>query len=86
MKHKFLKQASRSGGLSTGGNIVAILDIEVPNYQFRRMVVKAMQDEDTSEILDLIVDLVEEVAGDPKSGEHLENLIEILSSYLPEDA
>ena len=65
---------------------MAILDIEVPNYQFRRMVVKAMQDEDTSEILDLIVDLVEEVAGDPKSVEHLENLIEILSSYLPEDA
>lgn len=65
---------------------MAMLGVEVPNYQFRNMVVKAMQEEETSDILDLIIDLVEEIAGDPKSGEHLENLIEILTSYLPEDA
>ena len=62
---------------------MAELRVEVPNHQFRRMVVEGVMNEETSDILDLIVDLVEEIAGDPESVEHLRNLIEIIGSYLP---
>ncbi len=57
----------------------------IPNYQFQQMVIEAMMNEETSDILDLIVYLVEEIAGDPESGEHLQNLIEIIGSYLPSE-
>ena len=57
----------------------------IPNQQFQQMVIEAMMNEETSDILDLIVDLVEEIAGDPESGEHLQNLIEIIGSYLPSE-
>ena len=63
--------------------LVAELRVEVPNHQFRRMVVEGVMNEETSDIIDIIVDLVEEIAGDPESGEHLQNLIEIIGSYLP---
>ena len=63
--------------------IVAELRVEVPNHQFRRMVVEGVMNEETIDIVDLIVDLVEEIAGDPESVEPLKNLIEIIGSYLP---
>ena len=49
------------------------------------MVVEGVMNEETSDILDLIVDLVEEIAGDPESVEHLKNLIELISGYLPSE-
>ena len=64
---------------------VAELRVEIPNHQFRRMVVEGMMNEDTSDVLDLIVDLVEEIAGVSESGEHLKNLIDIITGYLPEE-
>lgn len=65
--------------------IVAELRVEVPNHQFRRMVVEGVMNEETSDIVDLIVDLVEEIAGDPESVEPLKNLIEIIRGYLPSE-
>ena len=65
--------------------IVAELRVEVPNHQFRRMVVEGVMNEETNDIVDLIVDLVEEIAGDPESVEPLKNLIEIIRGYLPSE-
>ena len=65
--------------------IVADLRVEVPNHQFRRMVVEGVMNEETNDIVDLIVDLVEEIAGDPESVEPLKNLIEIIRGYLPSE-
>lgn len=65
--------------------IVAELRVEVPNHQFRRMVVEGVMNEETSDIVDLIVDLVEEIAGDPESVEHLKNLIDLINGYLPSE-
>ena len=64
---------------------MAELRVEVPNHQFRRMVIEGVMNEETSDIVDLIIDLVEEIAGDPESVEHLRNLIEIINGYLPSE-
>ena len=65
--------------------IMAELRVEVPNHQFRRLVIEGVMTEETSDIVDLIVDLVEEIAGDPESVEHLKNLIDLISGYLPSE-
>ena len=64
---------------------MAELRVEVPNPQFRRMVVEGVMNEETSDIVDLIVDLVEEIAGDPESVEPLKNLIDLINGYLPSE-
>lgn len=46
---------------------------------------EGVMNEETSDIVDLIVDLVEEIAGDPESVEHLKNLIDLISGYLPSE-
>lgn len=64
---------------------MAELRVGIPNQQFRRMVVEGVMNEETSDIVDLIVDLVEEIAGDPESVEPLKNLIDLINVYLPSE-
>ena len=52
----------------------------IPNYQFHQMVVEAMMNEETEDYMQLIVALVEEVAGEDGV---VKDLIEIISNYLP---
>ena len=64
---------------------MAELRVGIPNQQFQQMVIEAMMNEEVDDYVQLIVALVEEIAGDPESGEHLQNLIEIIGSYLPSE-
>lgn len=52
----------------------------IPNQQFQQMVVEAMMNEEVDDYVQLIVALVEEVAGEDGV---VKDLIEIIGSYLP---
>ena len=52
----------------------------IPNYQFQQMVIEAMMNEEVDDYVQLIVALVEEVAGEDGV---VKDLIEIISNYLP---
>jgi hypothetical protein len=55
----------------------------IPNYQFHQMVVEAMMNEETEDYMQLIVSLVEEISGEEEA---MKDLLEIIGSYLPEEA
>lgn len=52
----------------------------IPNQQFQQMVIEAMMNEEVDDYVQLIVALVEEVAGEDGV---VKDLIEIISNYLP---
>lgn len=52
----------------------------IPNQQFQQMVIEAMMNEEADDYVQLIVALVEEVAGEDGV---VKDLIEIISNYLP---
>ncbi len=52
----------------------------IPNQQFQQMVIEAMMNEEVDDYVQLIVALVEEVAGEDGV---VKDLIEIIGSYLP---
>ena len=52
----------------------------IPNQQFQQMVIEAMMNEEVDDYVQLIVALVEEVAGENGV---VKDLIEIIGSYLP---
>ena len=52
----------------------------IPNQQFQQMVVEAMMNEEVDDYVQLIVALVEEVAGEDGV---VKDLIEVIGSYLP---
>ena len=54
----------------------------IPNYQFQQMVVEAMINEEVDDYVQLIVALVEEVAGEDGV---VKDLIEVISTYLPSE-
>ncbi len=64
---------------------MAELTVRVPNAEFRRVVLDAYKDEPFEAIMHLIVDLVEEVAGDVEAAEHLKYLIEVIENYIGEE-
>lgn len=55
----------------------------IPNYQFQQMVIEAMMNEETEDYMQLIVSLVEEISGEQEA---MKDLLEIIGSYLPEEA
>ena len=55
----------------------------IPNQQFQQMVIEAMMNEEVDDYVQLIVALVEEVAGEDGV---VKDLLEIIGSYLPEDS
>ena len=55
----------------------------IPNQQFQQMVIEAMMNEEVDDYVQLIVALVEEVAGEEGV---VKDLLEIIGSYLPEDS
>ena len=55
----------------------------IPNSQFHQMVVEAMMNEETEDYMQLIVSLVEEISGEEEA---MKDLLEIIGSYLPEEA
>ncbi len=55
----------------------------IPNYQFQQMVIEAMMNEETEDYMQLIVSLVEEISGEEEA---MKDLLEIIGSYLPEEA
>lgn len=55
----------------------------IPNQQFQQMVIEAMMNEEVDDYVQLIVALVEEVAGEEGV---VKDLLEIIESYLPEDS
>ena len=59
---------------------MAELRIWIPNQQFQQMVIEAMMNEEVDDYVQLIVALVEEVAGEDGV---VKDLIEIISNYLP---
>ena len=59
---------------------MAELRTYIPNQQFQQMVVEAMMNEETEDYMQLIVSLVEEVAGEDGV---VKDLIEIISNYMP---
>lgn len=60
---------------------MAELRTYIPNQQFQQMVIEAMMNEEVDDYVQLIVALVEEVAGEDGV---VKDLIEIIGSYLPE--
>lgn len=64
---------------------MAELNAHIPNAQFRRLVVDAYKDEPYEAIIHLIVDLVEEIAGDAEATEHLKDLIDLIKDYIGEE-
>lgn len=62
---------------------MAELRIGIPNQQFQQMVIEAMMNEEVDDYVQLIVALVEEVAGEEGV---VKDLLEIIGSYLPEEA
>ena len=62
---------------------MAELRTGIPNQQFQQMVIEAMMNEEVDDYVQLIVALVEEVAGEDGV---VKDLIEIIGSYLPEDS
>lgn len=62
---------------------MAELRIGIPNQQFQQMVIEAMMNEEVDDYVQLIVALVEEVAGEEGV---VKDLLEIIGSYLPEDS
>jgi hypothetical protein len=62
---------------------MAELRTYIPNQQFQQMVVEAMMNEEVDDYVQLIVSLVEEVAGEEGV---VKDLLEIIESYLPEDS
>lgn len=62
---------------------MAELRVGIPNQQFQQMVVEAMMNEEVDDYVQLIVALVEEVAGEEGV---VKDLLEIIGSYLPEDS
>lgn len=61
---------------------MAELTVRVPNAEFRRVVLDAYKDEPFEAIMHLIVDLVEEIAGET---DQLRDLIEVIESYIGEE-
>lgn len=59
---------------------MAELRVGIPNQQFQQMVIEAMMNEEVDDYVQLIVALVEEVAGEEGV---VKDLIEIISNYLP---
>ena len=55
----------------------------IPNQQFQQMVIEAMMNEETEDYMQLIVSLVEEISGEEEA---IKDLLEIIGSYLPEEA
>lgn len=55
----------------------------IPNQQFQQMVIEAMMNEETEDYMQLIVSLVEEISGEEEA---MKDLLEIIGSYLPEEA
>ena len=55
----------------------------IPNYQFQQMVIEAMMNEEVDDYVQLIVSLVEEISGEEEA---IKDLLEIIGSYLPEEA
>ena len=64
---------------------MADINIHIPNYQFRKMVVDGLQHEPYEAICHVIIDLVEEIAGDAEASVYLNDLIEQIQAYLPEE-
>lgn len=62
---------------------MAELRVGIPNQQFQQMVIEAMMNEEVDDYVQLIVSLVEEVAGEEGV---VKDLLEIIGSYLPEDS
>lgn len=62
---------------------MAELRTGIPNQQFQQMVIEAMMNEEVDDYVQLIVALVEEVAGEEGV---VKDLLEIIESYLPEDS
>ena len=62
---------------------MAELRVGIPNQQFQQMVIDAMMNEEVDDYVQLIVALVEEVAGEEGV---VKDLLEIIGSYLPEEA
>ena len=62
---------------------MAELRVGIPNQQFQQMVIDAMMNEEVDDYVQLIVALVEEVAGEEGV---VKDLLEIIGSYLPEDS
>lgn len=62
---------------------MAELRTGIPNQQFQQMVIEAMMNEEVDDYVQLIVALVEEVAGEEGV---VKDLLEIIGSYLPEDS
>lgn len=62
---------------------MAELRTYIPNQQFQQMVVEAMMNEEVDDYVQLIVSLVEEVAGEEGV---VKDLLEIIESYLPKDS
>lgn len=62
---------------------MAELRVGIPNQQFQQMVIEAMMNEEVDDYVQLIVALVEEVAGEEGV---VKDLLEIIGSYLPEDS
>lgn len=62
---------------------MAELRTHIPNQQFQQMVIEAMMNEEVDDYVQLIVALVEEVAGEEGV---VKDLLEIIGSYLPEDS
>jgi len=54
----------------------------IPNQQFQQMVIEAMMNEEVDDYVQLIVALVEEVAGEDGV---VKDLIEVISTYLPSE-
>lgn len=61
---------------------MAELRTHIPNQQFQQMVIEAMMNEEVDDYVQLIVALVEEVAGEDGV---VKDLIEVISTYLPSE-
>ena len=64
---------------------MADLNVHIPNAVFRLKVVEAYRHEPYEAIMALIIDLVEEIAGDGNANEELKTLIDLIDGYIEED-
>ena len=64
---------------------MAEITVHIPNAQFRRKVVEAVAHEPFEMVMHLIIDLVENIAGDPEANEELKHLVQLINSYIEEE-
>lgn len=60
------------------------ITIKIPNDEFISQVIHAVQGAPTSEIVDLICSLVEEVGGDESAGVYMKRVINMIEDYFGE--